>query len=360
MEMENVRQLFLDVMNYRKVDRMPVMHWGTWKETRVRWEQEGMPKDAQQNEYLDTPIIFQTIPVNCGLLPDFKEEILEETDEYKIFRQYDGVVAQHWKNRGCIPHFIDFTIKGTEGKGWDEYKKRLQPHPDRFPKDFDRIIKELEKSKSPVRIKTGSLIGWIRDWVGVENLAYIAYDNRDLLKEMVKTLADLAVWCVDEAGKRGAKIDIGFGWEDICFNHGPLISPDIFQECCVPHYRRISDTLLKYGCKFHGVDCDGVIDQLVPGWLEGGVNVMFPIEVGTWKADSAAYRKKYGKELLIFGGIDKLEIEKGPAAIDAEIARNIPLMKEGGFVPLPDHLITPGTSLENYKYFLARMKEIRF
>ena len=107
------------------------------------------------------------------------------------------------------------------------------------------------------------------------------------------------------------------------------------------------------------MDCDGHIDALVPGWLEGGVNVMFPIEIGTWKADAANYRKKYGRELRVFGGIDKLEIEKGPAAIDAEIKKHVPLMKEGGFVPLPDHLITPGTSLENYKYYLKQMKALR-
>ena len=45
-------------------------------------------------------------------------------------------------------------------------------------------------------------------------------------------------------------------------------------------------------------------------------------------------------------------IEQGPAAIDAEIARRRPLMKEGGYVMLTDHLVTPGASLANYKYYL--------
>ena len=71
------------------------------------------------------------------------------------------------------------------------------------------------------------------------------------------------------------------------------------------------------------------------------------------------YRRRYGKELRIIGGINKLELEKGPAAIDAEIERRTPLMKDGGLVPMPDHLITPGTSLENYKYYLEKMRELR-
>jgi uroporphyrinogen decarboxylase len=358
--MENVRRLFLDIMNYQPVDRMPVMHWTGWPETLIRWQEEGMPKGVNENDFFDTPGMGEGYGIKTGLFPSFPEEMLEETDEYKIIRQGDGVIAQHWKKKSCIPHFVDFTIKGTDGQGWDEYKKRLQPDPKRLPKDLDSVIRTLpSEAKSPITISAGSLIGSIRDWVGVENLAFIAYDNRDLLKEMVKTLADLTLWWIDEIGKRKGVIDLGWGWEDICFKNGPLISPDIFQECCVPHYQRISGKLREYGCHLHMVDCDGVIDALVPGWLESGVNVMFPFEIGPHKSDPALYRKKYGKELRIFGGIDKLELEKGPKAIDAEIQRRIPLMKEGGFVPLPDHIITPGTSLENYRYYLKKLIGLR-
>jgi uroporphyrinogen decarboxylase len=122
----------------------------------------------------------------------------------------------------------------------------------------------------------------------------------------------------------------------------------------------IADKLLEHGCDLYLVDCDGLVDALIPGWLAGGVNVMFPIEIGAWKADPHAYRSRFGRDLRVFGGIDKLALEKGPAAIDAEIERRIPFMKEGGFVPLPDHQITPDTSLANYRYYLDRIRNLRF
>ena len=68
-------------------------------------------------------------------------------------------------------------------------------------------------------------------------------------------------------------------------------------------------------------------------WLEGGVNVMFPIEIGTWNADPMAFRREYGRELRILGGINKLALEQDRKAIDAEIERRKPLMAEGGFIP---------------------------
>jgi len=150
------------------------------------------------------------------------------------------------------------------------------------------------------------------------------------------------------------------GWEDICFRTGPLVPPKVFKEAAVPAYRKIADKLLSYGVDLYAVDCDGRIDDLVPLWLEGGVNVLFPVEIGAWHADPMAFRKQYGRELRVLGGINKLVLEQDRAAIDAEIALRHPLMAEGGFVPLPDHLITPDTPLDNYRYYLDRLRGLRF
>jgi uroporphyrinogen decarboxylase len=72
-----------------------------------------------------------------------------------------------------------------------------------------------------------------------------------------------------------------------------------------------------------------------------------------------AFRRQYGKELRVVGGVDKLAIPKGPAAIDAELERRLPLMRDGGFIPLPDHLIVPGTSVENYRYYFQALKAMQ-
>ncbi len=352
------RELYLALMNYEKVDRMPIIHWAGWPETRRRWLQEGLPEKVNEAEYFGAAPLNYPIDINLDLFPAFEKETLEETEEYRIFRQADGVIAQHWKKRDCIPHFVDFTIKGTEGQGWSEYKKRLQPDKKRIPADFYERIEKAKNADAVVSVFTASMIGWIRNWVGVENLAYIAYDNRELLKEMSDTITDLVLWSLDEILPK-VKIDTAWGWEDICFKNGPLLSPDIFKEVAVPNYKRIADRLRAHGVKLYLVDCDGVVDALLPHWLEAGVNTIFPLEIGTWNADSAEYKKRFGRELRIFGGINKNEFGKGKAAIDAELKRRLPVMKEGGFVPLPDHLLPPDVSLDNYRYYLEALRKIR-
>ncbi len=349
------RERFRAIMNYEDSDRIPVYHWAGWPETEERWESEGLPRSTNRHEHWGVEPLPAGVPLHLGLHPAFDEEIFEETDEYVIRRQADGVVAQDWKHRSCIPRYIDYILR--DRGGWSEYKKRLQPDPARIPADFDAHAARLNAHDGPVTVTCAALGGWIRDWMGVENLAYLQADDPDLLAEMCDTLADLVCWGLDQVLPK-VRVDLGWGWEDICGRSGPLISPVMWEECVVPAYARISSKLREHDVGLYLVDCDGYIEDLVPGWMAGGVNVMFPLEVGVWNADPAAFRNRWGRELRIFGGIDKRELAKGPAAIDAEIERRLPMMKQGGFIPLPDHLITPDTSLADYTYYLERMQAL--
>ncbi len=125
------RELFNQIMHYGDFDRMPVLHWTGWEETLERWYAEGLPRDVNQHTFFNTQPFWGGIWTNLSLFPAFEEEVLEETEEYRIFRGSDGVVCQDWKHKSCIPHYIDFTLK--DARGWDDYKQRLQPDPARIP-----------------------------------------------------------------------------------------------------------------------------------------------------------------------------------------------------------------------------------
>jgi uroporphyrinogen decarboxylase len=73
--------------------------------------------------------------------------------------------------------------------------------------------------------------------------------------------------------------------------------------------------------------------------------------------DVIKVREKYGKNLRIWGGVDKRSIANGRKAIDEEIKRITPLIEEGGYIPHTDHSIPPDVSLDNYLYYLEKMFE---
>ena len=96
------------------------------------------------------------------------------------------------------------------------------------------------------------------------------------------------------------------------------------------------------------VDSDGRIDDIIPLWIEGGVNVLAPFEVGAGM-DIVKVRKKYGKDLAIIGGIDKMKVAMGQEAIHEELELKVkPMLKSGGYIPTLDHAVPFEMSLGNY------------
>jgi len=192
----------------------------------------------------------------------------------------------------------------------------------------------------------------------MENLCYLMVDDEPLYDEIIQTVADLVFRCVEYTLQSGARFDFAHFWEDICYKNGPLVSPDVFMEKVGPHYRRITDLVRRHGLTIVSLDCDGCIDALIPTWLQNGVNTMFPIEVGTWRADIRPWRERYGQELRGVGGMDKTVFARDAAAIDAEIERLKPLVALGRYIPCPDHRIAPDARFELVRYYGQRMRAV--
>jgi len=353
------RELWRNIMHYGRFDRMPVTVVGGWDETRRRWADEGLPSDANLCEHFQGVPRWRQIAVNMEPYPPFEEEIFEETDQYVIKRHpWYGVVEKHIKGRSSVPQFIRAELRTADD--WPAFRERLRPDERRIPADLDAQIAAAESSSLPIVIRTVSLMGAIRNWMGVENMCYLMHDAPDVYAEMVDTSAELSCWAIDQIISRMRETpDMALGWEDICGRSGPLVSPRVFERCVAPGYRKVTAKLRAHGITLHAIDTDGDISALAGLWLEAGVNVQFPFEIGVWNADPMSFRQRYGRELRIIGGFNKLALEKGPKEIDAEIARRLPLMTEGGFVLQPDHAITPDTPLANYRYYIERIRELR-
>ncbi|MBK8799209.1 MAG: hypothetical protein IPM07_24185 [Anaerolineales bacterium] len=197
-----------------------------------------------------------------------------------------------------------------------------------------------------------------RNWFGLEGISEIMYDDRPLFEEVVETLADVVIAVLEHVLSAGIRPEAASMWEDMAYSGGPLMSPKLFKQILVPHYKRITGTLSKYGVDIVFLDCDGSIDMLAPLWLEAGVNTMFPIEVGKWKADPVEFRRRYGKDMRLMGGFDKHILMHGKDAIAREIERLAPLVEEGGYIPMPDHRVPPDVRFDDYLFYLNEAKRV--
>ncbi|HPC77956.1 MAG TPA: uroporphyrinogen decarboxylase family protein, partial [bacterium] len=202
----------------------------------------------------------------------------------------------------------------------------------------------------------GGFFGPLRNLVGVERLCMLFYDDSAFVEEMMDAFADFIIAMMDKILDY-TDIDMYGFWEDMCYKTGPLISPELVRKFMYPRYRRVVDFLHSRGVKWISLDSDGKITSLIPIWLDGGINFIYPFEVQSGM-DVINVRKTFGKGLRMMGGIDKRAIADGPGAIDSELKRVAPLVEEGGYVPAPDHSLPPDVSFGNYCYFMERLKDL--
>ncbi len=380
----NDRQRALAVLNYQPYDRLPIVHFGFWDDTLLKWAREGHITEEEARSWADGNPTDAVISRKLGfdfnyysvfhthndIIPFFERQVLEVApDGSRKVRNHRGVVLVEKDDATSIPAEIDHTLKDRQS--WDTiFRPRLQFTIERVTKMpvrvNDRMVSFDEGGLEFLRQDTrdylyglhcGSLYGIIRDWIGMENTIYLAADDPALFDEIIETVGELCYQNTKAALESGAKFDFAHFWEDICFRSGPLINPRVFKEKVGPQYRRITELVNRYGLNIVSVDCDGLIDALIPTWIENGVNTMFPIEVGTWNASIAPWRERYGRELRGVGGMRKYTFALDYAAVDAEIERLKPLVELGGYIPCPDHRLAPDAKWENVQYYCDRMRQ---
>lgn len=67
--------------------------------------------------------------------------------------------------------------------------------------------------------------------------------------------------------------------------------------------------------------------------------------------------RKNHPDFLLLGGFDKTIMHLGEAAMRREFERILPVVRSGGYIPMPDHQTPPACSLENYKLFRKLFEE---
>ena len=380
----NNRERVRAILHHEPCDRLPLVHFGFWRATLAAWHLQGHITAQESASWTDESPADRSIAArlgfdfnwNCmfhmdtGLRPAFTREVLRvRPDGCREVRDAAGVVVIEKEGVTSIPPEIDHLLR--DRTSWEEhYVERLRYHPARVHEcaknDGTPFVPLAETARSffanpardmPVGLHCGSLLGEIRNWLGLRGMSYLLADDPELLDEIIDTVGGLPCRCVEEALSTGAVFDYAHFWEDICFKNGPLVMPSFFARKVGRHYQRITGLLARHGMDIVSVDCDGRIDALIPVWLAHGVNTMFPIEVGTWNASIAPWRAKYGPVLRGVGGVDKRVFARDFAAVDAEIRRLEPLVALGGYLPCPDHRLAPDAKWDNVRYFCARMRE---
>jgi hypothetical protein len=354
------RERFRRQMHFLPTDRCFNMEFGYWNENFTRWPlfvENGIKNNETADLFFNFDII-RVISGNCWMSPTYTETVVEERENTKIIINRDGLLAEVPRNcHDTIPHFIKASV--VTPADWKKCKEEhfRRDDPGRVV-DVERLKKEHPAERDyPLGVDCGSLIGKIRDMLTFEGLAYACFDYPEMAEDMVETCCQLVEDFLDQVLPH-FQFDFASGWEDICFKNGPIVSVNFFKEAVMPRYKRISRKLRQYGIDIWYTDCDGDVRPLLPYFMEGGVNCLFPFEVNGCAHPGELFRE-YGKELRIMGGVDKMQLIRGPEAIKAYLESLAPWVERGGYIPFCDHRCPPDVKVEDYLYYLD-LKEKMF
>jgi uroporphyrinogen decarboxylase len=345
------------ILNFEPPEDLCLFEPGYWPETLQRWRGEGLSAEQQPWEAVEGLTYYHRAPVQTRIFPAFERKVISAVGNHQVIQNEDGAILETLASETTFPRFIKHPVENMAD--FDRLRPRLDAKtPGRLPPDWQQACRDLARRNSilvmgQVEI---SFFGWPRDLMGVENLLMAYYEQPELVhainRQHLDFLKSLYGPIMDEV-----EYDFIFMWEDMAFKNGPLISPAFFREFMMPYYKELI-AFFKNRRPYKVIaDSDGDITQLIPLFIEAGVDGLLPFECAAGM-DIVTIARQYPR-LILYGGIDKREIAKGRKAIDAELEKKLhPMFRRGGYLPSMDHHVPPGVSFEDFKYYIQSLRDI--
>ena len=153
----NRRERFLQTMTFGTPDRPASGDYFFFDSTRERWEREGLPANADLNEYFEMDFDpFQwKVPAELSIFPRYETVVLEETEEYQILQTGREVIKIQKKvPPPAMPMWLSYPLQSRED--WDDYKSRLDPEtPERLGLDFAELAAKYRQRDYPLGMWLG-------------------------------------------------------------------------------------------------------------------------------------------------------------------------------------------------------------
>jgi hypothetical protein len=310
----NSRQRFIESLAYGQPDRVPLFEEGIRDEVISAWRNEGLPGNAQ---------FFSLFPV------DAREEVALDVEPRPEL--------SHWSNQRSLLEIL---------------RRRLDPEdPARLPADWSEKVKAWHRRDHVLMLR----VNWgffqtlgVEGWSRFEEVIYLVKENPRLVRDIMLLQGDFTARLLERV-LADVEVDAAVFSEPISGNHGPLISPKMFEELVLVGYEPILARLRQFGVNNLIMRTYANSRSLLPAIVESGFNCLWACESPPGSMDYSQIRKEYGRDLRLIGGVDVDLLLGDKETLCREIEELLPpLLTDGGFIPLADGRIRGHVPYENY------------
>jgi len=368
------RERYRETLLFGQPDRIPFSPGGPRESTRAKWKEQGLAEPTRYLDALYGILGFRPEParrpgvapgVSFQMIPKFEEKVLEHRAGHYVVRDWMGAITEiadtyDYTYIRSAKDFVTrkwhkFPVESRED--WEEMKRRFEPTtPGRYPDDFEERCRRNEGRDTVVGIHFNGPFWQMREWCGFEGLCLRMVEEPEFVDEMAQFWVDFCSATMAPVLER-MRIDYLYFSEDMAYKEHSMISPAMCRRWLQPAYERWIDEARRSGCEIFDMDSDGKVDELIPIWIDSGINVSDPMEVAAGN-DIVAYRRQFGRRMAYKGGVDKRAIAKGGEVIRAEIERVRPVVEDGGYIPGCDHGVPPDISWPHFVDYARQLAQI--
>lgn len=355
------RDRVLTALEHKKTDRVPLDLGGT--QTGILVEPYNALKKSlgiKSHTYVSN-ILLGLAQIEEQVLNrfdiDFRHVLPRQSDKFKLkLNQDDSFYDEFgtlWKrpSDGYYYDMIDYPLKSCSIEDLSKYE---------WPNPIDSgrirgVREELEKlsTETDFAIEAGLVGLWESSWflVGLEHWLVSLNDNPDfvetLLDQTLLFLKQLHGYYLDVAGQYLHLVTL---WDDYGTQSASLISPKMWQKLVKPRLAELVSLIRSKTNAYIGIHSCGSIQALLDDLAEIGIQVINPVQVSAKNMSPIELKKRYGKRLTFWGGIDSHFLLPNGSTQDVKnaVINTIKTMSiDGGYILSAVHNIQPGVPPEN-------------
>jgi hypothetical protein len=320
----NSRQRFQASMNFGKPDRVPLFEEGIRDEVLDAWHSQGW----EWGDNLADLFIY-----------DRREEIEPDLNPMPYPR--------HWP---------------TSIEELPRLKKRLKlDDPRRMPESWQSLLHAGNDRDILLflRVNRGFFLSMgVEGWGRFTQVMELLVDDPDFVHASLALQGDFAARMAEKILSK-VRVDGAIFSEPIGGNHGPLISPRMYESFVLKNYQPLIEVLRRFDVQTVIMRTYANTRVLLPATVKAGFNCLWAHECSMSAMDYRVIRAEFGRDLRLIGGIDTNVLRRSKEAIRRELEEKVPdLLDSGGYIPLANSRVREEIPFENYIYYRRHLEKI--
>jgi len=347
-------------LRHQPVDRVPCVDAYFLPETLHRWEREGFPKGAVVSEFFDLDLVC--LPVDCTM--GWKRQVIDETEDYSITVDPDGVTRKHWKVYTAMPQELDFPVK--QPKDWREIRPLLVAHEERLPENFEVQVAHARERQRFIALSFVEPCTLARRLLGSRQWVESLQAQSPTLDEILETGVRLIVETIDIALKRLTAA--GFGQQpcdgvwlhaELAYTHGAFMTDREYRSVVLPYHRQLTVELKKRGLAVM-LYTQGNALTFLKSVHKSGFDAVLPLESFS-QNDLDTFKRTYGRRTALGGNISADRLMESDEVAEREVSEKVRIgLGEdfSGYLFCLDRPVPPSLPLERYMKVLSIARSI--